>query len=102
VLHRLPDAWPNPEGFDPERFKDAEPGPLSAPKGTPKGAYLPFSMGARKCIGDTFALMEAQLVLASVLPRVSLALVPGARVGHEGLITLRPKGLFMHARARRG
>ncbi|MEW5741296.1 MAG: cytochrome P450 [Myxococcota bacterium] len=100
TLHRLPDVWPNPEGFDPRRFEDAEPGPLSAPKGTPKGAYLPFSLGARKCIGDTFALMEAQLVLATVLPRVSLSLVPGAQVGREGLITLRPKGLFMHARPR--
>lgn len=100
VIHRLPDVWPNPEGFDPDRFLDAEPGPLSAPRGTPKGAYLPFSLGARKCIGDTFAFMEAQLVLATLLPRVSLSLAPGAQVHHEGLITLRPNGLFMHVRPR--
>jgi cytochrome P450 len=101
TLHRLPDVWPNPEGFDPWRFEGAEAGPSSAPKGTPKGAYLPFSLGARTCIGDAFTLMEAQLVLATLLPRVSLALVPGAHVGREGLITLRPKGLFMHVRARK-
>lgn len=102
VLHRLPEVWPNPEGFDPDRFLGAEPGPLSAPKGTPKGAYLPFSLGARKCIGDTFAFMEAQLVLATLLPRVSLALAPGAQVHAEGSITLRPHGLFMHVRPRAG
>jgi cytochrome P450 len=100
LLHRLPEVWPNPEGFDPDRFLDAEPGPLSAPRGTPRGAYLPFSLGARKCIGDTFAFMEAQLVLATLLPRVALSLVPGAHVHHEGLITLRPTGLSMHVRAR--
>lgn len=97
VLHRLPDVWPNPEGFDPSRFADCEPGPLSAPKGTPKGAYLPFSMGPRKCIGDTFAFLEAQLVLATLLPRVSLSLAPGAQVTTEATVTLRPRNLKMHA-----
>lgn len=99
VLHRLPDVWPNPEGFDPHRFAGCDGGPLSAPKGTPRGAYFPFSLGARKCIGDTFALLEAQLVLATLLPRVSLSLAPGAAVTPEGTITLRPRNLKMHVRA---
>ena len=83
ALHRLPKYWKDPEAFDPERFApDAEP--------PTKGAYLPFSMGQRKCIGDTFAMVEAQLGLATMLQRVHLSLVPGQSFEPEPLITLRP------------
>ena len=84
VLHRLPESFENPEGFDPDRW-------LREDK-VPRGAYLPFSMGARKCIGDGFALMEAALILATILPRVSLQLVPGQTVEPEPVITIRPRG----------
>ena len=57
-----------------------------------KGAYLPFSMGQRKCIGDTFAMVEATLVLATVLQRMHLSLVPGQQFTPEPVITLRPLG----------
>ncbi len=85
VLHRLPEHWRDPEAFQPERWADEG-------AHRPRCAYLPFSQGPRKCIGDGFALMEAQLILATVLQRVHLELVPGQQVTPEPLITLRPKG----------
>lgn len=85
ALHRHPKHWKDPEAFDPERFAADAPAPT-------KGAYLPFSMGQRKCIGDTFAMVEAQLVLATVLQRMHLALVPGQAFAPEPVITLRPLG----------
>ena len=57
-----------------------------------QGAYLPFSMGQRKCIGDTFAMVEAQLILVTVLRRFHLELVPGQTFEPEPVITLRPRG----------
>ena len=49
-------------------------------------------MGQRKCIGDTFATVEAQLILTTVLQRVHLSLVPGQNLDPEPVITLRPRG----------
>ncbi|GIV95852.1 MAG: cytochrome P450 [Herpetosiphonaceae bacterium] len=90
VVHRHPSFWENPEGFDPERFTPER----SA--GRPRFAYLPFGGGPRLCIGNNFALMEAQLILATLAQRYQLELVPGHRVEPEPLITLRPRyGLRM-------
>jgi cytochrome P450 len=85
VIHRLPEFWRDPQAFDPDRW--AEEDPRRA-----RGAYLPFSMGQRKCIGDAFAMMEGQLILSTVLQRVHLSLLPGQTFEPEPVITLRPKG----------
>ncbi len=91
VTHRHPAFWENPEGFDPDRFL-----PEVAQR-RPRFAYFPFGGGPRQCIGDAFALMEAQIVVAAVLRRVRLSLAPWHKVEMEPLITLRPKGgLPMH------
>jgi cytochrome P450 len=59
-------------------------------------AYFPFGGGPRLCIGNQFALAEAQLILATILSRYQLRLLPGALVVPEPLVTLRPRGgLFM-------
>ena len=87
TLHRHPAYWQNPEGFDPDRFADA-----AAAKERPRYAYLPFGGGPRTCIGNGFAMMEAQLVLAAVAHRWRLELVPGARVEMSPVVVLRPKG----------
>ncbi len=84
VLHRLPETFTNPEGFDPDRWLEEEK--------LPRGAYIPFSIGARKCIGDAFAQLEASLILATLLPRVQLSLVPGQNIEPEPMITIRPRG----------
>ncbi|HZA52272.1 MAG TPA: cytochrome P450, partial [Myxococcaceae bacterium] len=57
----------------------------------PRFGYLPFSAGPRVCIGNGFALMEAQLVLASIVQRFRLDLVPGHRVELHPAVTLRPR-----------
>jgi cytochrome P450 len=89
VTHRHPRYWDDPEGFDPRRF-EREPA---------KGAYYPFGAGPRQCIGSAFAMMEAELVLATLVQRVRLELAPGAPVELDPSITLRPKnGLLMTVR----
>ena len=85
VLHRLPAYWQEPDAFDPERFlpeRIAE---------RPKFVYLPFGAGPRQCIGNHFALIEAQLIVATLAQRYRLHLVPGHRVEPWALITLRPR-----------
>jgi cytochrome P450 len=85
VLHRLPACWENPEAFDPERFS---PERIAE---RPKFIYLPFGAGPRQCIGHQFALIEAQLIVATIAQRYRLHLVPGHTVDPWPLITLRPR-----------
>ncbi|PLS85568.1 MAG: cytochrome P450 [Actinobacteria bacterium] len=89
VTHRHPDLWPNPERFDPERFRTAT---LMdrPPRGMPRYAYFPFSGGPRQCVGVNFAAMEATLVLATVAQSFELSVVPGHSVKPEPSFTLRP------------
>jgi cytochrome P450 len=86
VTHRHPDFWPQPERFLPERFL-----PENA-RERPRWAWLPFGGGQRQCIGNAFAMMEAQLVLATVTQRFTLRGVPGVPVEPEPLVSLRPRG----------
>ncbi|MFO0750840.1 MAG: cytochrome P450 [Myxococcota bacterium] len=86
-LHRRPEIYPDPLRYDPSRMLPA------AKKARPRGAWLPFGAGPRVCIGNHFALMEAQLALATILSHVRLELAaPGAPVVPEPMVTLRPKG----------
>jgi cytochrome P450 len=95
VTHRHPKFWDNPEAFDPERFSPER------STGRHKFAYFPFGGGPRICIGNNFALMEAQLLLATLAQHYELALVPEHPVVPEPLITLRLKhGLRMTIRKR--
>jgi cytochrome P450 len=83
LLHRRAKYFPNPERFDPDRWLGDEPEPF---------AYLPFGAGARRCIGNEFALNEAAIVLQAVASRFSFALEPGSIVRPAPLVTLRPDG----------
>ena len=85
VLHRLPAFWDDPDAFDPERFTPERSADRS------KYVYLPFGAGPRQCIGSHFALIEAQLVLATLAQSYRLHLAPGHRVEPWPLITLRPR-----------
>ncbi|MCI0399066.1 MAG: cytochrome P450 [Chloroflexi bacterium] len=84
--HRLPDYWPNPDVFDPTRFTPEQ------PAGRPRYAYYPFSGGSRQCIGSAFAMMEIKVILAMLLQRYRLALVPGVPVRPDTHISLHPAG----------
>ncbi len=92
LLHRHPDFWDNPEGFDPYRFT------AEAEKTQHKFVYLPFGGGPRLCIGNNFALLEAVLILATIVPRYELNLLPAAHVEPDISLTIRPKnGLLVQA-----
>ncbi len=95
VLHHDPAVFPDPDRFDPERFADDVRDTL------PKYAYIPFGGGPRICIGNSFALMEARLVLATMAQRIRLRLDPPQAIETDPLITLRPKqAVTMAVRAR--
>lgn len=81
--------WPDPERFDLGRWSPAREAEL------PRFAYAPFGGGPRKCIGEGFAWTEGILVLAAIARRWRLRHAPGAKVGRQPLITLRPTGLRM-------
>jgi cytochrome P450 len=85
VLHRDERFFDDPESFHPERWLDGE---RLTP---PSKAYFPFGIGPRRCIGEGFALLEAQLVLAVIAQQFQLRLVPGHIVEPEVFITLRPR-----------
>jgi cytochrome P450 len=93
VLHHSARSWPDPDRFDPERFRP------EAEAARHRYAYLPFGAGPRVCLGNHFAYMEAQLSLAVILRHHSFELLgddepePGA--------TLRPRhGIRVRVRRR--
>lgn len=90
LIHRS-DLYKNPERFDPDRWARDTP---------PRDAFLAFSAGARKCLGDTFAMTEATLALAIIATRWRLRPLPGERVRTTVDTTLRPGGLRMRVTAR--
>jgi len=86
AIHRHRRLWDDPDAFDPDRFR-----PERA-RGRHKFAYLPFSGGPRICIGMAFALMEAQIILATLLARFAVALPAGRAPRLQMTFTLRPEG----------
>jgi len=96
VLHRHRLLWNRPEHFDPARFLG------SARKEVDRFAYIPFGAGPRTCIGATFAMQEATLMLATIIHHFRLELASGHTVWPVLRVTLRPAGgLPMIARPRR-
>jgi len=96
VVHRDPRWYDNPDRFSPERWQNGD-----LLRKNPRFAYFPFSYGPRQCIGNTFALMEANLMLATIAQRFRFRLVPGHTVVPLASITLRPRhGLRAIAEAR--
>jgi cytochrome P450 len=85
VMHRDPRWFERAEEFLPERWEDG------LAKRLPRFAYFPFGGGPRQCIGNTFALMEATLVLATIAQRFRFRLVEGHAVVPLPSITLRPR-----------
>jgi cytochrome P450 len=83
VTHRHPAFWPEPDRFNPDRFAPETP--------SARFAYFPFGGGSRSCIASWLASVEMQLVVAMIVQRYELALVPGSGVAVEPGLTLRPK-----------
>lgn len=83
--HRNPDFFPEPEKFNPSRWEDG------LAKRLPLGAYFPFGLGGRSCIGKDFGMMELVLLIATIFQNFQLKLVPGHPVEILPSLTLRPK-----------
>jgi cytochrome P450 len=85
LMHRSEKLWKNPEEFNPDRFSP------EAVKARPRHHFIPFGAGPRMCIGNHFAMMEMQLLLATIVQRFDFSVVENHRVELDPLITLRPK-----------
>ncbi len=97
LLHRHREYWQHPDRFDPERFTP------EASAGRDRLVYLPFGFGPRVCIGASFAMTEAVLILATLAQRFRLLLVDGHPVEPQALFTLRAKyGVKMTLERRHG
>lgn len=93
ATHRLPELWPEPDTFDPDRFGEER----SA--GRPRFAFIPFLAGHRNCIGGTMAMAEIKLAIALIAQRYVLDLAPGQRVEELAGTVMRPRyGLRMTLR----
>ncbi|WP_123534152.1 cytochrome P450 [Halosimplex salinum] len=89
TVHRDPEYYDDPMAFRPERWTaemEAELPPL---------AYFPFSAGPRRCVGDRFAMLEAKVVLATLLQRYHLELVSDPSLDLVATITARPRDPVM-------
>jgi cytochrome P450 len=98
LVHRHPEFWPDPAGFDPSRFlpDGGDPGLPRPGDGHQAGhprhryAYIPFGGGRRACIGSSFAELETVLVLAAVARRYRLELTVRGIPVPSANVTLRP------------
>ncbi len=84
-LHRHPNYWPDPEVFDPERFAE------TAVKEQHKNAYIPFSAGPRRCIGDFFATIEMQVHIGLMARSFRLEYISDKEIELEPDVNLRTK-----------
>jgi cytochrome P450 len=84
--HRIPEVFPDPEAFVPERFERERKAAL------PRGAYVPFGGGSRICIGKRFGQTEVKLVATMLLQRLRLDALPGRTMTVRQMPTLSPKG----------
>jgi cytochrome P450 len=84
ALHRNELLWNDPNSFRPERFEDR--------KSVPRYAYLPFGDGPRICIGASFALQEAVIILATLLSKFKFTPIKGHDPEPVMILTLRPEG----------
>ena len=93
--HRIPEVFPEPEAFVPERFTRERKAAL------PRGAYVPFGGGQRVCIGKRFGQLEVKLVTTMFLQRLRADALPGRTMTVRQMPTLSPRGgLAMRLRPR--
>jgi pentalenene oxygenase len=86
-LHHDPAYFPDPETFDPDRWEASSP--------ASEKAFIPFGLGRRRCIGETFALAENTIALSTILPRWQLRTAPGDRTRPRFRSSLNAAGMRM-------
>ena len=82
LTHHMPELYPEPERFRPERWQSIEPNQYE---------YMPFSAGPRVCIGASFAFQVLKVSLAMMLQRFRFSIVPGTRIDRVIRITMAPR-----------
>ncbi|MDH5239767.1 MAG: cytochrome P450 [Gammaproteobacteria bacterium] len=82
ILHRTPHYWPDPERFDPERFRETDQSKNERP-------FFPFSLGPRRCLGEYFSFLEMKVHLGLLLPRFRMQAVDETQPQLELGINLR-------------
>jgi cytochrome P450 len=82
VTHHLPDFYPEPRRFRPERWSTLTPSPYE---------YLPFGAGTHACLGASFAVMQLKIVLTLLLQRYHVTIPPGTKIETQMKITLSPR-----------
>lgn len=93
AIHRREEVFPDPHAFRPERFAADEEPP-------DRFSYLPFGAGPRICLGASFAMTEAIVVLATLVRAIDLKPLDGPQVWPVALLSLQPRGgMVMVARA---
>jgi pentalenene oxygenase len=99
AVQRRAAHFPDPDDFRPERWADH-----ADPLRPPRGAFLAFGGGARRCVGDMLAMAEATLMVSTIVHRWSLRPAPGPRVRPAVSLVLTPRALRMrlHAAGRQG
>ncbi|MGW0120617.1 cytochrome P450 [Streptomyces sp. NPDC003327] len=93
LIHHRPDLHHDPEVFRPDRWDSPDAAPA-------RHSFLPFAAGARKCVGDSFSMVEATLALATIAARWRLEHVEGHRGRLAAAVTLELRDLRMRARPR--
>ena len=86
VLHRHRALWTRSNSFDPSRFLGDERETID------RFAYLPFGVGPRICIGATFAIQEASIMISMIMRHFTLEIVSGCTPWPVQKVTLKPEG----------
>jgi cytochrome P450 len=95
ILQHDPALFPDPEHFDPDRWSPARVGTV------PRGAFVPFGGGTRKCIGDGYAMAEGALILAAIASRWNLRSIPGEEIQPVPTVSLGAEPWLMVPSMRR-
>lgn len=95
ITHRIPELWPRPDAFDPDRFSPAR------AQGIVPGAYVPFGRGARVCIGRRFGELEVKAIVVALLQRYAVELAPAQSFPARTIPTISPRhGVLMRLHPR--
>jgi pentalenene oxygenase len=91
TLHRDPEIYPDPLEFRPHRWEDGQ---------APRHSFIPFGSGVRKCMGDSFAMMEIMMIAATILQHWRLIPVAGHEVKRVSRAAIQPHQLKLRLQAR--